>query len=59
MTELELYEKYKKELCVLCNNKKSTDCNIRIYKDYQNKLLCCKCIYFNSNQNINNEIKCH
>lgn len=53
----ELMKRYVKEICPWCDNKKTKLCNIKIYKDYKNKQICCKCVYFNSDKNIKSEIK--
>ena len=57
MSVSELLETYKKQICISCNNKDGKDCNIKVYQDHKNKSLCCKCVYFNSDKETNNEIK--
>ena len=52
MSTSELIEKYKKRLCVLCDNKLSEMCNIRVFNDYINNSICCKCIFFKNNKAI-------
>ncbi len=60
MSKSELIKRYTEEICPKCNNKKSKLCNIKTYRDYSDKnVLCCKCVYFGSDKNIDNEIKSH
>lgn len=47
-----LLKRYITEICPICNNKDSNLCNIKVYKDYKNNCMCCKCVYFaNPNKN--------
>ncbi len=55
MSISELIDKYVKEFCPICTDKKN--CNIRIYNDHKNKIVCCKCVYFNSDNSTKNELK--
>ena len=55
MSISELIDKYVKEFCSVCTDKKN--CDIRIYNDNKQKTICCKCINFSSDKEKNNEIK--